>query len=324
MNSLLAVFRFEFNRIMTPGRAVWWLLVVAFPVLITILIRTHVEPQLTRGPNRPSMSSAARQEMQKAFEASMAADQERFRRGEITREQLERNRRFYTSGMGQPPRNVGMTPQQLSSFYTIVIYFLAPSVACMLGALLTAAPSVASELEQHSWTYLATRPNGLFHLVMGKFLVAWLWAGSSTVLGVLLSLPFARIESTVQNGGMLVLLSIVSAASYSALYTMIGTLFPQRAMVFCVAYTAGVEMFLGTIPAVVNRLTIQYRLRSLLYHGVEIVDLPTDFLQRVVASSQSAFTQVFWLTTLVAIFLAVALTTVQVREFTTAAEGEMS
>ena len=32
MNSLLAVFRFELRRILTPGRAIWWLLVAGFPM----------------------------------------------------------------------------------------------------------------------------------------------------------------------------------------------------------------------------------------------------------------------------------------------------
>lgn len=324
MNSLLAVFRFEFRRILTPGRAVWWLLVAAFPVVITILIRTHVEPNLTHSPVPVPMDTEARLEMENTIELTMREQERAFREGRISPEQFEHSRRFYNGYQHQQHAGPQLDAQQLSTLYTIIIYFLAPSISCMLGALLTSAPSVASELEQHSWIYLATRPNGLFHLIMGKYLVAVLWAASSTAVGVALSLPITRIEALGQNGGTLLLLSVISAACYSALYMTIGTLFPQRAMVFCVAYTAAVELFLGSIPAVVNRLTIQYRLRSLLYHWAETVELPMEATQRFVASSESAFMQLFWLGALIAIFLAVALTSVQVREFTTATEGEMS
>ena len=158
---------------------------------------------------------------------------------------------------------------------------------------------------------------------MGKYLVAVLWSASATIVGVAFSLPFSRIEPLLQNGTALIGLSVVSAMCYSALYITIGTLFPKRAMVFCVAYTAAVELFMGMIPAVVNRLTVQYRLRSLMYHWCEVVEVPdTDFM-RLVATEESAFLQLFWLIAFAGVFLAVALTCIQVREFTTASESDV-
>ena len=183
---------------------------------------------------------------------------------------------------------------------TIVIYYLAPGIACMLGALLTASPAVASELEQHSWIYFATRPNGLFHLVIGKYLVAFVWAATLTII------------------------TLLSAMSYSALYMMIGTLFYRRAMIFCVAYTAGVEIAMSFVPAVINRLTIQYRLRALLFEGMAKPKAMSneDTFQRLFIAGDSTTETIFWLFALTAVFLAIALTSVQVREFTGAAETE--
>ena len=116
MNSLIAIYKFELKRILTPGRSFWWLIVAAFPVVITAMMTQYMN-----------------------FSRS------------------------------------GLAPDEIGFFFTIAIYFLAPSIACMLGVLLTAAPTVATELEQHSWIYLATRPNGLFYLLVGKYLVAVTW-----------------------------------------------------------------------------------------------------------------------------------------------------
>ncbi|MCP4169200.1 MAG: hypothetical protein GY758_00325 [Fuerstiella sp.] len=294
MNSIMAVFFFELKRIMTRGRAFWWGVVATFPVAIMLLMKKYVD----FGPQEAA------------------------------------------------------PPQTISTVFTIVLYFVAPTISCMLGALLTAAPAVASELEQHSWIYLAVRPNGLFHLIVGKYLVAVMWTASATVTGVIIAVSLAAVDGPadvtaaveqqqrsnstdaaemvpgiIDKGQVtqaMVCLSLLSACAYSALYMMLGTVFNRRAMVLCVAYTAAVELFLGFFPAVINRFTIQYRLRSLLFEWtpqseqfrrLDLVDL--------VASDESAFTQIMWLMSWIALFLAIALVSVQVREFTSASETDV-
>ena len=140
MNSLLAVAIFEFKRIMTPGRAFWWLVVAAFPVVITLLMSTYLIPA---------------------------------RRVSVP----------------QQPESI----QEIGVMFTFALYVLGPSLSCMLGVLLTSAPIVATELEQHSWVYLATRPNGLFHLLMGKYLVAVVWTASAAILGITLAIPISQM-----------------------------------------------------------------------------------------------------------------------------------
>ncbi len=270
MNSLLAIFKFEFKRILTPGRAFWWMVVAAFPVVITLLMSNYLMPR------RPSI----------------------------------------------PQQHV--SAEEIGMIFTVALYLLGPSIACMLGVLLTAAPTVATELEQHSWVYLATRPNGLFHLLMGKYLVAVVWSASATITGVIISIPVSQIVYKWEAVFALSGLTVLSAFAYAALYMMIGTLFHARAMVFCVAYTAGVELFLGMFPAVVNRLTVQFRLRSLLFHWTTHAEtyLGPEGM-KYIASNESAFLQIVWLAALTAVFLSVSLVVVQVREFTTAAESEL-
>jgi hypothetical protein len=55
----------------------------------------------------------------------------------------------------------------------------------------------------------------------------------------------------------------LSSVSYGAVYSVVGVLVPKRAMVACVFYTIASEVILSTVPAAVNILTIQYRLRCL-------------------------------------------------------------
>ncbi len=320
MNSLLAVFRFELKRIITPGRAVWWLLVAAFPVVITLLLRFYERPM----PARTLTAEQMQQQYEPQLQQTIAEQEELYRQGRITERQykhMQRLHRHARNSRRSPIQAVMRSPEGQSTKYTFIIYFLGPCIACMLGALLTAAPSVASELEQHSWTYLATRPNGLFHLVMGKYMVAVLWSASATLVGVVCSIPFSRILPIAQNGGALAGLALLSAVCYSALYMTIGTLFPKRAMVFCVAYTAAIELFMGMLPAVINRLTIQYRLRSLMFHWTKIVELPKE-TKPLFATAEGPLMQIFWLVAFAAVLLGVALTCVQVREFTGATEGD--
>ncbi|MEZ6130466.1 MAG: hypothetical protein R3C59_17410 [Planctomycetaceae bacterium] len=282
MNSLLAISAFEFRRLLTPGRAFWWLLVAAFPVVIMVLM----------------------QEFGRITDVNM------------WQRQLSRMRRH--------PVSIEEAQQQIDTLLTIALYFLAPSISCMMGALLTAAPSVASELEQHSWIYFATRPNGLFHLLMGKYLVSVVWAGSATLVGLCMAIPLSKISTRLEAGSALLWITLLSAISYSALYLMIGALFHRRAMVFCVAYTAGVELFLGFFPAVINRITIQYRLRSLLFDWTtQSQEFRESRITEFVAATESVFLQIVWLTSLTALFLAISLVSVHVREFTAAVETDV-
>ncbi|MCP4783110.1 MAG: hypothetical protein GY878_06130 [Fuerstiella sp.] len=308
MNSLLAIVWFELKRIMTPGRAFWWVVVAAFSVVIMLLM---------------------------------------------------------TNYLNFPPQ-ARVEQQNVNTLFTIALYYVAPTVSCMLGALLIAAPAVASELEQHSWIYLAVRPNGLFYLILGKYLVAVVWAASATIVGVTGAVAVAGINDqaevrqpdhkheTVAAGDdraarregrfrdrpmtnvipgiaatgevwrAMVGLAILSACAYSALFIMLGTVFHRRAMVLCVAYTAAVELFLGFFPAVINRFTIQYRLRTLLFDWTtqsdEFRESPVlDF----VASDESAFMQILWLISWIAVFLSIALVSVHLREFTSASETDV-
>ena len=139
-----------------------------------------------------------------------------------------------------------------------------------------------------------------------------------------MAIAIAEIDDKWNVLTTLTTISLFSAMSYSALYIMIGTLFYRRAMIFCVAYTAGIEITMSFVPAVINRLTIQYRLRAFLFDNESPLKkmIDDDTFDRLFVGTDTTTQTVLWLITLTAVFLAVALTSVQVREFTGAAETE--
>ena len=147
----------------------------------------------------------------------------------------------------------------------LALFLLVPELTCVLGLLLWAAPAVYSELEGKTWTYLAVSPAGKDSVLLGKFLTAVFW----TALAAWLSLVLASAVLRPQQDPWrlrLVLAGLVplSSAAYGALYLLFGVLFLKRAMVAAVAYTFISEVLVGMIPAVINRITVQYHLRSLL------------------------------------------------------------
>jgi len=190
--------------------------------------------------------------------------------------------------------------------------------------LLSAGPAIATELEQRSWVYLATRTNGIFWLLLGKYLVAVAWATTAAVAGLTIAVLFAGQDTIIRIWLGMAGLCVLSSMTYAAIFMLIGAIAPQRAMLFCVTWTAGVEGFISLIPAVINRMTVQYRLRTLFVDwvqpGDEIQDEPLFALS---LAEGPWYVQILWLVTLTVVFLAAAQVLAHKREFTAAAESDV-
>ncbi len=264
MNALRAVFIHEWRRSLTAGRIAWWLVMAAFPAVLTLLIRTI------------------------------------------------------------PGFERGVSVGERDTFWAIMFYALIPCVCSALSVLLTAGPAVATELEQRTWVYLATRPNGIFWLLLGKYFVAVTWGVTAAWTGVTTAIVLSNAESPFVIWRTIMALSLLSCISYSAVYLLVGVVSPKRAMVFCVVYTAVVEVVLGIIPAMVNRLTVQFRLRSLLVQWVELsekVSQNSSFSYNF--GDSSSLTHCVWLLTLTVMFLFLAIKLAERKEYTTASEGDL-
>jgi ABC-type transport system involved in multi-copper enzyme maturation permease subunit len=224
----------------------------------------------------------------------------------------------------RPDFENNIPPQARDTFWAVFLYVMVPCICSALGVLLTAGPAVATELEQRSWVYMATRPNGILWLLLGKFLVAFTWGFSAAVVALTGAILISNAESRGHIWGTMISLSALSCLAYSAAFLLVGAIFPKRAMVFSVMYATVVEVVLGFIPALVNRLTVQFRLRSLMVQW-----LPSDENLREAQSfdyvfgDDSSSVHVIWLLGLTVGYLLLAQVIVHMKEFTTATEGDL-
>jgi hypothetical protein len=163
-------------------------------------------------------------------------------------------------------RGVVMEDQSLAvdPRWTLVLYALVPNVVCYMGLLLWVTPAVHAELQGRSWCYLAVRPGGKVAVLLGKYLAAVTWTALAAWTGLLASIVVARPSHAGRILLVLAALTLLSCVAYGALYALLGALFRRRAMVVAVAYTLIFEFIITYVPAVINQLTVQYRLRCLL------------------------------------------------------------
>ncbi|MEO2050089.1 MAG: ABC transporter permease subunit [Pirellulales bacterium] len=148
--------------------------------------------------------------------------------------------------------------------WLLFLFALIPMLVSMLGSLLWTAPVISSELERQSWTYLAVRPHGKTALLLGKYLAAVTWVLSAALLGLSVCVVITQAEDPWHLWSTIAKLACISCPAYAALYMALGTLFPQRAMAIAVAYTLVFELVVSWVPAIINKLTVQYRLLALL------------------------------------------------------------
>ncbi len=144
------------------------------------------------------------------------------------------------------------------------LYLLVPEVTCLLGLLLWATPAISTEIEGQTWIYLALRTSGRRMVLTGKYLTSVLWTLSAAWTAIALSMWIIGSESGWRMWWVMGTLSLLSCISHAALYVTIGVIFFRRTMATAVLYTLMVEYGASFIPALINKFTINYRLRGLL------------------------------------------------------------
>ena len=152
------------------------------------------------------------------------------------------------------------------TFCAWLLFALIPMLVSILGTLLWTTPAVSAELERRSWVYLAVRPNGGTAVLLGKYLAAVTWVIPPALIGLTLAVAIAGLASFEQSWRVwwtMTRLVLLSAPAYAAIYLLLGVVLPRRAMVVAVAYTLIFELVISFVPAVINKITVQYRLRSL-------------------------------------------------------------
>lgn len=153
------------------------------------------------------------------------------------------------------------------------ILFFVCEITCLLQLLLWATPWLYSELEGKTWPYLAVRPGGKSAVLLGKYFAA----ATRTMLGTLLALSLALLIARPVDGFKVFLvlgfIVAISSFSYAAVFVFLGAIFPKRAMVLAVSYSLVIELLISFVPAMINQMSIQFRLRSILFTWMDSLDV---------------------------------------------------
>jgi ABC-type transport system involved in multi-copper enzyme maturation permease subunit len=208
--------------------------------------------------------------------------------------------------------------------WAVLFFALVPMLVSMLGAYLWTTPAVSAELERKSWVYLAVRPHGSTALLLGKYLAAVTWVLPAALVGASMAIAAAQTGDGWRIWRTVTGLACLSCPAYAAVFLLLGTLFPRRAMVIAVAYTLVFELVISFVPAMINKLTVQYRLRALL---VDWADIPVpnqrQFDALALVGEAPAWLHVSVLAAYTALLLAAAVVLIRFREFSSAEEADV-
>jgi ABC-type transport system involved in multi-copper enzyme maturation permease subunit len=204
-----------------------------------------------------------------------------------------------------------------------MLFALIPLLVTMLGTLLWSTPVLSSELERRSWVYLAVRPNGSLAVLLGKYLAAVTWILPPAILGLTIAVPLAGTSDSWRIWWTMFRLVLLSCPAYAAVYLLFGVIHPRRAMVLGVAYSLFFEWIISFVPALINRITIQYRLRALAATWCDLKRYSMrDPELMILMGDEPAWVHVTVLVSLTVALLVVASIILRMREFTTSAESE--
>ncbi len=181
---------------------------------------------------------------------------------------------FYDMDLGsnaQSPISDSVARERL---WISLTYATVPLVMSLLALLLWATPTVYTELEGKTWIYLAVRPSGRDVVLLGKYLAAVAWSMAAAWLGLTFTMAIiaGELSQPITVWLALSVLVVISCISYGALYCFIGVLFRRRAMAIAVSYTLIFEFLFSMVPALINKITVQHRMLSLLDTWLDMGD----------------------------------------------------
>lgn len=216
-------------------------------------------------------------------------------------------------------------PSPLLMLWGTGLFILLPTVVSMLGVFLWATPAVAAELERRSWIYLATRPNGPTSVLIGKYLVGVTWGITAALAGTAMCVYIADLpQGFMHLFKPLAFLVLVGCPAYGAVYTLIGAIMPRRAMVIAVVYSLVFEGVISLVPALINKVTVQFRLRSLMVRwlGLDRIPESSTVLSTLGFNETSTAGDVTALVLITAVALSAAVFVLRWKELSQADESD--
>jgi hypothetical protein len=124
---------------------------------------------------------------------------------------------------------------------------------------------------------------------------------------------FNSVGDALGVGGILALLALLAGLAYSSLFCGIGCIIPKRAMLIAFSYTLVFETVVAFVPAIINRLTIQYHLRCLLNRWIDL-EVPEQG-QELFFSNWPAWWHVSVLCGMIAFWQIVSIIVIHYRQY---------
>lgn len=318
----LAVFRFEVRRTLTPSRCAVWLMLMLFPVFIVSVMK-YYEDTIKRNMK----------EAEERRESYQIHEGQGGRPGRVVRLEFSGNGQWEVrqvptdsaspvadpAAASEPPDEA--EPRSLTYAWGAVFFGLIPEVITLFGLLLWVPPLVHAELEGRTWIYLAVRPRGRVSVLLGKYLTAIAWTTLAGWTSATVCVLIARPENGLRLWCTIVALVAIASVSYGALYALFGVWLHRRAMVLAVAYTLIFELLVSLIPAVINKCTVQYRLRGLFVTWMDWRNLFPDDAKEVFLGDEPAWLHLTILAVGVLVVMTVALQLIQRKEYATASDN---
>jgi len=172
---------------------------------------------------------------------------------------------------GFPPTLCLLIAKQVPEPAVVGLMLTVLIMAVELFALLFWVPAgIYSELEGKNWVFSTSRPAGRTSMMIGKWLSGSTWA---ILVGVIaLSSAIVFLMPIVDLSGIFfpaVLSIVIGAIAYGAIFSLLGVVALKRAMGLCVAYFAIIEMVISMLPAIVQKGTVFYHLRCIIFHTAD-------------------------------------------------------
>jgi ABC-2 type transport system permease protein len=214
-----------------------------------------------------------------------------------------------------PNNSVRMTGPAIFGLMIWVFYlrFTVPVLGVFYGTAL-----MADEIEDKTITYLFTRPIRRGAVLVGKYL-AYLACTTFVVLPsvTLVYLLVVPMQGSL-GGSFLDLvkdLAILAAglAVYGALFAFIGAKF-KRPLLIGLIFIFGWEQAAMAFPGYLKRFTVAHYLQALVPHAMP-KDSTVSLIQSIFHESPTLGTSLFWLAAILGVFLFLAASVVERREY---------
>lgn len=302
----LSVFRFEVRRTLTLSRISVWLLLIMFPVFIVSVLKRnedYIERNLALEFRSPQLRRVDEPQPDAQHEAGPSPVD-----GAVGADAAE-------------PRAKPRPPSYMTWLWAFVFFGLIPEIITLFGLLLWVPALVHAELEGHTWIYLAVRPRGRVGVLLGKYLTAITWTALAGWISATACILIARPENALRMWAAMLGLVTFACLAYGAIYSLLGVWLLRRAMVVAVTYTLIFEFLVSLIPAVINKFTVQYRLRNLLFSWLDWWDFVPTEATIAFLGKEPAWLHILILVAIVVGILGIAAQVVQLKEYATVSDA---